>query len=377
MNPSVPRGVGRRLRVGVLFGGRSGEHEISLRSARSVLAHLDVDRYDVTPIGISKDGEWYAGPLALEALERGSTEGLTPVVLPASPRQAALYSWRPGSPLEVIGAQDVIFPVLHGTFGEDGTVQGLLELAHLPYVGAGVLASAVAMDKALFKDLMRAHDIPVVESTVILASELADGMEQALERAESVGAYPLFTKPSNLGSSVGITKCRGRSDLVEGLMDAARYDRRVVVERGLVAREIEVSVLGNDQPEASVPGEVVPSDEFYSYRAKYLDDTSRLVIPAPLDAATADRARELARRSFRAIDGSGMARVDFLLETQSGDLFLSEINTIPGFTSISMYPKLWEADGLPYASLMDRLIELAMERHMQKADLVRTYEGAG
>jgi D-alanine-D-alanine ligase len=216
-----------------------------------------------------------------------------------------------------------------------------------------------------------------VESTVILASELAHGMEGALEQAESVGAYPLFTKPSNLGSSVGITKCRGRSDLVEGLMDAARYDRRVVVERGLVAREIEVSVLGNDQPEASVPGEVVPSDEFYSYRAKYLDDTSRLLIPAPLGAATSDRARELARQAFRAIDGSGMARVDFLLETESGDLFLSEINTIPGFTSISMYPKLWEAGGMSYASLMDRLIELAMERHMQKADLVRTYEGAG
>lgn len=370
-------GAGRRLRVGVLFGGRSGEHEISLRSARSVLANMDVDRYEVTSIGISRQGEWFAGPLALEALERDTLGRLEPVVLPASPGQAGLYRWRPGAALEMLSTLDVVFPILHGTFGEDGTVQGLLELADLPYVGAGVLASAVAMDKGLFKELMWAHDIPVVESTVMLASELKDRMEDSLDRAEAVGPYPLFTKPSNLGSSVGITKCRSRSDLVEGLLDAARYDRRVVVERGLEAREIEVSVLGNDRPEASVPGEVVPSDEFYSYRAKYLDERSRLLIPAPLDESTAGRARELAVEAYRAIDGAGMARVDFLLEKDTGDLYLSEINTLPGFTSISMYPKLWEVGGLGYPQLMDRLIELAMERHAQKAGLVRTYEGAG
>ncbi|MGH2606753.1 MAG: D-alanine--D-alanine ligase family protein, partial [Anaerolineales bacterium] len=302
---------------------------------------------------------------------------LEPIVLPASPGLAGVYRWRPGAALQILGALDVVFPILHGTFGEDGTVQGLLELADLPYVGAGVLASAVAMDKGLFKDLMRAHEIPVVESMVVLASELKERMEDTLDRAEAVGRYPLFTKPSNLGSSVGITKCRSRSDLVEGLLDAARYDRRVLVERGLEAREIEVSVLGNDQPEASVPGEVVPSDEFYSYRAKYLDEGSRLLIPAPLDESTADRARALAVEAYRVIDGAGMARVDFLLEKDTGDLYLSEINTLPGFTSISMYPKLWEAGGLAYPQLMDRLIGLAMERHLQKSKLVRTYEGAG
>lgn len=377
MNDRGSGGTGRRLRVGVIFGGRSGEHEISLRSARSVLANLGVDRYEVMPIGISRQGEWFAGPLALEALERNALDRLEPIVLPASPGQAGLYRWRPGAALQILSALDVVFPILHGTFGEDGTVQGLLELADLPYVGAGVLASAVAMDKGLFKELMRAHEIPVVESTVVLASELKDRMKDTLDRAEAVGRYPLFTKPSNLGSSVGITKCRSRSDLVEGLLDAARYDRRVVVERGLEAREIEVSVLGNDRPEASVPGEVVPSDEFYSYRAKYLDEGSRLLIPAPLDESTAGRARELAVEAYRAIDGAGMARVDFLLEKDTGELYLSEINTLPGFTSISMYPKLWEAGGLAYPQLMDRLIELAMERHLQKSELVRTYEGAG
>lgn len=377
MTESGTAGAGRRLRVGVIFGGRSGEHEISLRSARSVLANLDVDRYEVTPIGISRAGEWYTGPLALEALERGALDRLEPIVLPASPGRAGLYRWRPGEAVRMLSALDVVFPILHGTFGEDGTVQGLLELADLPYVGAGVLASAVAMDKALFKDLMRAHAVPVVDSTVVLASDLSERMDEALDRAEGVGRYPLFTKPSNLGSSVGITKCRSRSDLVEGLLEASQYDRRIVVERGLEAREIEVSVLGNDRPEASVPGEVVPSDEFYSYRAKYLDEGSQLLIPAPLDVATAARARELAVEAYRAIDGAGMARVDFLLEKDTGDLYLSEINTLPGFTSISMYPKLWDAGGLKYPQLMDRLIQLAMERHTQKSGLVRSYEGAG
>jgi D-alanine-D-alanine ligase len=366
-----------RLRVGVIFGGRSGEHEISLRSARAVLAHLDPDRYDATPIAIDKGGEWFAGPLALEMLERGKSEGLQPVVLPPSPGSAGLYRWGPGSSLEVLTALDVVFPVLHGTFGEDGALQGLLELAEIPYVGAGVLASAVAMDKALFKSLMEAHGLPVVESIVLAAADLERDPDRALATAEAAGPYPLFAKPANLGSSVGISKCRSRSDLLEGLLDAARYDRRVVVERGIDAREIEVAVLGNDQPQASVPGEILPSDEFYSYRAKYLDDRSELLIPAPLAADEEQEARRMAVDAFRAIDGAGMARVDFLMEKTSGDLFLSEINTIPGFTSISMYPKLWEASGMTFAGLIDRLIELGLERHQQKKNLVRSYEGAG
>jgi D-alanine-D-alanine ligase len=366
----------RRLRVGVIFGGRSGEHEISLRSARSVLAHLNVDRYEVTPIGITRQGEWFAGPLALETLERGRTTGLQKVILPASPADAGLYRWTPANSPEVLEAIDVAFPMLHGTFGEDGSIQGLLELAELPYVGAGVLASAVAMDKALFKSLMRAHGLPVVEWAVFAAGDVRDKPESVLDAAEKVGAYPLFVKPANLGSSVGISKVRSRSDLVEGLMDAARYDRRVMVERGIEAREIEVSVLGNDSPRASVPGEVIPSDDFYSYRAKYLDDRSQLVIPAPLDAQQAEDAQRMALESYRAIDGAGMARVDFLLERPTGRLYLSEINTIPGFTSISMYPKLWEASGIGYEQLMDELIDLAMERHMTKKSLLRQYEGA-
>jgi D-alanine-D-alanine ligase len=269
----------------------------------------------------------------------------------------------------------VVFPVLHGSYGEDGTVQGLLELADVPYVGAGVLASSVAMDKALFKTVMQAHGLPVVAWTLILAEDIRRDIQEAAQQAESVGPYPLFAKPANLGSSVGISKVGSRSEMIEGLMDAARYDRRVVVERGVRAREIEVSVLGNETPQASLPGEIIPSDEFYSYRAKYLDDASQLLIPAPLDDATREEARRLAVEAFRAIDGAGMARADFLLDQDGGALYVNELNTIPGFTRISMYPKLWDASGLSYPSLMDRLIELAMARQVQKDRLVRRYGG--
>jgi D-alanine-D-alanine ligase len=266
----------------------------------------------------------------------------------------------------------VVFPVLHGSFGEDGTLQGVFEMADLAYVGGGVLGSALGMDKAVFKDVMRANHIPVVEAIVVLRSEIDGQLEQVAERAERVANYPLFVKPANLGSSVGITKCMSRADLLEGLIEAARFDRKVLVERGLNAREIEVSVLGNDAPVASVPGEILPSREFYSYEAKYIDGKSGLVIPAPLSAEQAERIRSLAVQAYRAIDCAGMARVDFLLEKNpsSGDgIYLSEINTIPGFTHISMYPKLWEASGVSYPALLDRLIELALER---KADRDRT-----
>lgn len=364
-----------RLRVGVIFGGRSGEHEISLLSARSVIGALDPARYQVVQIGITHDGQWYTGEAVLPSFEQGRLDGLAPAVLPGEPGLRCLFRWGEGEPLEIFSRLDAVFPVLHGTYGEDGTVQGLLELADIPYVGAGVLASSVAMDKALFKTVMQARRLPVVDWTLLLAEDLARDPDGAADRAESVAGYPLFTKPANLGSSVGITKVRSRSDLMEGLFEAARYDRRILVEAGLEAREIEVSVLGNEAPEASVPGEVVPSDEFYSYRAKYIDDASTLLIPAPIEEEVQEEARRLAVEAFRAIDGAGMARADFLLEAASGRLFLNELNTIPGFTRISMYPKLWDASGLPYPELMDRLIELALERHAAKSRLVRRYGG--
>jgi D-alanine-D-alanine ligase len=363
--------------VAVLFGGRSGEHEISLRSARSILGALDRTKYDVTEIGITHQGAWLGGEKVLEAFEAGDTSGLRPVTLLPEPGQHGLYARSAGGSLTPQAELDVAFPALHGSFGEDGTLQGFFELAELPYVGAGVLASSVAMDKGLFKQLMRAHRIPVPDFVVLESTELESDLEGALDRAEAVAPYPLFTKPANLGSSVGISKVRSRSDLLEGLMDAAQYDRRLLVERGVPGREIEVSVLGNEEPEASIPGEIVPSDEFYSYRAKYIDETSELHIPAPIDPETAEEARRIALQAYRAIDCAGMARVDLLLDKVNGKLYMNEINTIPGFTTISMYPKLWEASGVGYSELMDRLIELALARARQTHGLSRRYRGAG
>jgi D-alanine-D-alanine ligase len=274
---------------------------------------------------------------------------------------------------------DVIFPVLHGTYGEDGTLQGFFEMADLAYVGAGVLGSSLGMDKGLFKDVMRAHLIPVVESVVFSRDEVARDVQAQLDRAEQVAGYPLFVKPANLGSSVGVSKCRSRSDLLEGILDAARYDRRVLVERGVNAREIEVSVLGNNTPQASIPGEVIPAAEFYSYEAKYHDDRSQLLIPAPLSSEMTEQIQSLAIRAFMVSDCAGMARVDFLLDKDSQQVYVNELNTIPGFTQISMYPKLWEASGLPYPQLVDRLIELAMERKADRDQTEYRYhrQGAG
>ena len=367
--------VDQRLNVGVIFGGRSGEHEVSLMSARSILAVLDPSKYTVIPIGITRQGVWVTGRDAaatLAALEAGRENDLSPAAFLPDTAHCAAYRLDPAGGDEVLkqlATLDVVFPVLHGTFGEDGTLQGLLELADVAYVGAGVLGSAVGMDKALFKDVMRANHIPVAESTLIFRGQIEKDLEGAVRQAEQVAAYPLFVKPANLGSSVGVSRCRGRSDLVEGLLDAARYDRRILVERGINAVEIEISVLGNEMPEASKPGQIIPADEFYSYTAKYLDEGSQLAIPAPLSPEKTEEVRELAVRVYRAVDCAGMARVDFLIDRESGEVFVSEINTIPGFTRISMYPKLWEASGLPYAALVDRLIELAVER---KADRDRT-----
>lgn len=369
-----------KLRVGVIFGGRSGEHDVSLMSARSVLSVLDPQKYHVTQIGITRQGQWLTGENVLQALLDESFSNLHQAALLPDPTLSGLYQIQPagaGFSMQHLTDLDVVFPVLHGTFGEDGTLQGMLEMANVAYVGAGVLSSSVGMDKALFKDVMRSHNIPIVDSLLVLRSQIEKDIDSILNAAEKMSAYPIFTKPVNLGSSVGISKCHNRSDLLEGIMDAVRYDRRILIEHGLDAREIEVSVLGNDFPEASIPGEIVPSDEFYSYDAKYIDDRSELLIPAPIPEKTAARVRELAVRAFKAIDGAGMARVDFLLDKKSGEVFLNEVNTIPGFTKISMYPKLWEASGLPYPALVDRLIELALERKADKDRIERIFRRNG
>ncbi len=361
----------KKLRVAVLFGGRSGEHDVSLMSARSVVSVLDPERYEVVQVGITLDGNWLTGQNALEAFEKGDTSNLDRVLPPTDPasRQSlfVLRSTKTGDKLETLASIDVFFPVLHGPFGEDGTIQGLFEMADVAYVGAGVAGSSVGMDKAIFKDVMRANSIPLVESILVLRGEIENDLDAVIKQAEALGGYPLFTKPANLGSSVGISKCTSRSDLAEGLMDAARYDRRVIIENGVSdVREIEVSVLGNENPQASVCGEILPSREFYSYESKYVDGTSGLLIPAPLPEDVEKKIREYAIRAYKAIDCAGMARADFFVEKGTDKVYLNELNTIPGFTSISMYPKLWQASGLTYAQLVDRLIELALERKAQR-----------
>lgn len=357
-----------KKRLVVLFGGRSGEHEVSLESARSVLSVLNREKYEIFPVGISHEGLWYSGAQVLDRMASGDLQGLSRTTLLPEPGKPALLKVENGS-MELISPIDIVFPVLHGTFGEDGTLQGLLELADLAYVGAGVLGSSVGMDKGVFKDVMLANHIPVVESRLLLRSDIETDLNQVVQQIEEAFGFPVFVKPANLGSSVGISKCLNASDLGEGLLEAARFDRRILVERGVNAREIEVSVLGNDHPRASVPGEVLPSRDFYSYESKYVDGTSGLLIPAPLPETQAEEIRSLAIKAFTATDCSGMARVDFFLDRDDGRLYLNELNTLPGFTSISMYPKLWQASGLPYEQLVDTLIDLALER---KSDRDRT-----
>ena len=370
-----------KIRVGVIFGGRSGEHEVSLVSARSVMNAIDKEKYTVVPIGITKDGRWIASGDPMRALEAGEADASQPAALLGDPSRRGLMRLE-DTEKAVEATQltelDVVFPVLHGTYGEDGTVQGLLELAGIPYVGAGVIGSVLGLDKAAFKDVMRAHGLPIVDSMVLKRKEWDADPEGMMDRIEAQLGYPVFTKPANLGSSVGITKCHNRSGLADGLADAARYDRKLIVEAAVPeAREIEVSVLGNDDPIASVPGEILPSREFYSYEAKYIDDgdqASKLLIPAPLSPEMTERVRDLAIRVYLAIDCAGMARVDLLLSSETGELYVNEVNTIPGFTAISMYPKLWEASGIPYPELIDRLIELAIERYQDKERSETSYQ---
>jgi D-alanine-D-alanine ligase len=363
----------KKLHIAVIFGGRSGEHDVSLMSAHNVLSVLDPVKYEVTQIGITLTGQWLTGDDVIGKFESGKTRELEPVMVAPDPSLRGVYVLRNTNYIKLTDV-DVYYPILHGTFGEDGTIQGLFEMADAAYVGAGVVGSSVGMDKGIFKDVMHTQNIPSVESIIVLRSEIEKDINRVIEKAEKVSAYPIFTKPANLGSSVGVTKCHNRSDLQEGLLDAALFDRRVLVERGVAnVREIEVSVLGNDEPRASVPGEVLPSREFYSYESKYIDGTSDLVIPAQLPRETIIQIQDLAVKAFKAIDAAGMARVDFFLDNDSGLVYLNELNTIPGFTKISMYPKLWEASGLSYPELVDRLIELALQRKAERARTSHSY----
>lgn len=363
-----------KLHIAVLFGGRSGEHDVSLMSARSVLSVLDPAKYEVTQIGITREGVWLTGEDVLEKFENTTTDGLLPVVVFPDPSEKGVYVLEGLSGLKKWADVDVFFPVLHGTFGEDGTIQGLLELADVAYVGAGVVGSSVGMDKGIFKDVMVANNIPVVDTLVVSRGEIENDMKSVVIKAEELSEYPLFTKPANLGSSVGVTKCNNSSDLQEGLLDAASFDRRVLIQKGIKGvREIEVSVLGNDDPIASVPGEILPSREFYSYESKYIDGTSGYDIPAKLPEETLELIRDYAIRAYKAIDCAGMARVDFFVEKDTDKVYLNELNSLPGFTKISMYPKLWEASGMPYNKLVDRLIELAMERKADRDHTSHTF----
>jgi len=392
--------VMKKLRVGILFGGRSGEHEVSLLSAASVSNAIDKNRYDVVPIGITKQGRWVTAedaerllegnaghaPAHLRAGDPEATAGAAvlargeAVVVPPEPHH------RQGSALAPFQSDatglarrsadrainvDVIFPVLHGTFGEDGTIQGLLELADIPYVGAGVLGSAAGMDKDIMKALFRAAGLPIVKHVTVLRSEWEDNAKKVQRLVAAKLKYPVFVKPANLGSSVGISKAHDGQELGPAIEEAAKFDRKIVIEQGVggkkqKAREIECSVLGNDRPESSLPGEIVPSTEFYDYKAKYLDEGSQLIIPAKLSKGETKRVQQLAIAAFQAVDCSGLARVDFLMDPKNRKIYLNEINTMPGFTSISMYPKLWAASGLAYPKLIERLIELGLERHAEK-----------
>jgi D-alanine-D-alanine ligase len=370
--------MAKKVRVGLLFGGRSGEHEVSLMSARGVMGAIDRAKFEVVPIGITRQGRWLASGDPMKALSSGVATESDLGLLLAEPSRLGLMRVVDQGQEQVLSAVrvsqlDVVFPILHGPYGEDGTIQGLLELADIPYVGAGVAASAVGMDKALFKDIMCAHGLPVVAYLVIKRRAWEREPEETLAQIEAEIGYDCFVKPANLGSSVGISKAHNRSDLCAALDEAARYDRKLLVENAIDAREIEVSVLGNDEPIASVPGEIVPCNEFYDYAAKYIDGESDLLIPAPIPPDTAQLIQRLAVQSYRAIDCAGMARADFLLDRQTEKVYVNELNTLPGFTPISMYPKLWEASGISYTELIDRLIQLALERHADKSRSATEY----
>ncbi|MBI2605020.1 MAG: D-alanine--D-alanine ligase [Deltaproteobacteria bacterium] len=374
-----------KLRVALIFGGKSGEHEVSIVSAMSIYKALDKNKYDVTLVAIDKSGRWVlpdskallSQPANVRDLRIASKSQAVSLI--SYPSEMNLIPIEKNKPHPEGGLKfDVILPILHGTHGEDGTVQGLFELADIPYVGSGVLGSALCMDKDSAKRVMRDAGIPVVPFMAVRRREFSSNKKKIADEAIGKFGLPFFVKPSNMGSSVGVHKAKTAADVIPLLEDAFRYDTKILVERAVSARELEVAVLGNHDPEASVVGEIIPRHEFYSYEAKYIDENGAdLKIPAEnLPRGTEESARELAVRAFRELDCAGMARADFFLDKKTGELFLNELNTIPGFTSISMYPKLWEASGIPYPELLDRLIELALERHREREGLKTTYEPA-
>ncbi|MEI7025889.1 D-alanine--D-alanine ligase family protein [Paenibacillus sp. y28] len=402
--------MSRKIRVGLVYGGKSGEHDVSLSTALAVIGAFDHAKYDIHPFYIDKQGAWFSGPPLTGPVERkeelqfGSGQDAEPAVLALAPifgsgrsgglpaaadaasgaaadgEKAVLHSTGSASLARTegaaygVGGLDVVFPLLHGTNGEDGTIQGLLEMANVPYVGAGVLASAVGMDKVAMKKLFAQEGLPQCHYQHFTNKQWAKDRAYFLMEIEISLGYPCFVKPANLGSSVGVGKARNQEELIAAVEEAFRFDRKVIVEEFIHAREVEVSVLGNDEPIASVPGEIVSSNEFYDYKAKYIDGKSAMVIPAELSEETADRLRELAVQAFLAIDGSGLSRVDFFISRDNGQIYLNEINTMPGFTPFSMYPLLWKETGKPYQELLDDLIRLALERHAEKQKLNFTFD---
>ena len=367
-----------KIKVGLIFGGRSGEHEVSFCSASSIIKAIDKDKYTVVPIGITKEGKWISPQDSELALQSGKIEGKNTVILLNDSFSKSLVCIDNNQKLDKSSALeklDVIFPILHGPYGEDGTIQGLLELANIPYVGAGVASSAISMDKELMKTIFKQKGLPVLKWLTIKRKEWQKDKEKILSLIQNGFEYPLFVKPTNLGSSVGITKVHKKEELEKAIDLASSYDRKILIEEGLEeAREIECSVLGNDEPQTSVVGEVKPAGEFYDYDSKYIDKETQLIVPADLPDGVSRKVQEIALRAFKAVDAAGMARVDFFVSKKENKIYLSEINTIPGFTSVSMYPRLWEASGIPYPELIDRLIQLALERHQDKKQNKISYD---
>ncbi len=364
----------KKLRVGVLFGGRSGEHEISLLSAKEVIAAMDPKKYEVVPIGVTKQGKWVlTSPDTLGTLEKNHP---TVSLLPEPSYQALLPLTNNNIisrniPLHPI---DVIFPLIHGTYGEDGCVQGLFELANIPYVGSGVLGSALGMDKVLMKALFQQAGLPITKFIWTTRKQWQNNPLSVRHQVEAQLTYPVFVKPANLGSSVGISKAKSAPELATAIHFAAKFDRKIIIEEAVPhAREIEVAVLGNHHPQVSVPGEIFPSREFYDYTAKYLDNTTTNQIPADLPATMVTQLQTMAKKAFETANGEGLARIDFLINRQTADIFVSEINTLPGFTQVSMYPKMWEKSGLSYTALIDELIQLALARHKEVQENITTF----
>lgn len=368
----------KKLKVGIIFGGRSGEHEVSYCSATSIIKAIDKKKYTVIPIGITKEGKWISPQETARALQSGKIVGKSSVVLLNDPSSKALIYLDNDQRLNTSPALeklDVIFPVLHGPYGEDGTIQGLLELADIPYVGAGVAASAISMDKELMKIIFKQKNLPILKWMAIKRKEWQTDKEKILTLIQNDFEYPLFVKPTNLGSSVGITKVHKKEELEKAIALASSYDRKILIEQGLEEiREIECGVLGNDEPRVSVVGEVKPAGEFYDYDSKYIDKGTQLIVPADLPDGISKKVQEIALCAFKAIDAAGMARVDFFVTKKENRIYLNEINTIPGFTSVSMYPRLWETTGISYPELIDQLIQLAVERHHDKSQNKISYD---